>query len=69
MLITAMYYALVSDEPEYRARRREERDDNWMIFTARGLPPLKIPVPFEVGVLFKTLPERLHGCCNWVNQV
>lgn len=59
MLITAMYYALVSDEPEYRARRREERDDNWMIFTGSDLPPLKIPVPFEVGVLFKTLPERL----------
>ena len=59
MAITAMYYALVSDEPEYRARRREERDDNWMIFTGNDLPPLKIPVPFEVGVLFKTLPERL----------
>ena len=59
MVITAMYYALVSDEPEYRARRREERDDNWMIFTGSDLPPLKIPVPFEVGVLFKTLPERL----------
>ena len=58
-MATLLYYAMVSDKEEYRARRREERDDNWFIFASEGLPPLKIPVPFEVGVLFKTLPERI----------
>ena len=58
-MATLLYYAMVSDKDEYRARRREERDDNWFIFSSEGLPPLKIPVPFEVGVLFKTLPERI----------
>ena len=53
-------------QDEYSARRREERDDNWFIFTGKDLPPLKIPVPFEVGVLFKTLPERIaDGYYNW----
>ena len=62
-----MYYALVIKD-EYRARRREERDDNWLIFTGSDLPPLKIPVPFEVGVLFKTLPERIE-MLQWVEVV
>ena len=56
---TMLYYALVSDKDEYKERRREERDDNWLIFRGKGEEPLKLPVPFEVGLLFKTIPERI----------
>ena len=35
-MATLLYYAMVSDKDEYRARRREERDDNWFIFTSEG---------------------------------
>jgi hypothetical protein len=56
--VTAMYYLMVGDTDEYRARRREERDNNWLIFTGKDLPPLKLPIPFEVGVMFKVIPER-----------
>ena len=59
MFATGLYYAMVSDKDEYRARRREEREDNWLIFTSKDSPPLKLPVPFEVGLLFKTIPERI----------
>ena len=58
-LLTALYYALVSDDDQYKERRREERDDHWMIFREKGQEPLKLPVPFEVGLLFKTIPERI----------
>ena len=57
--LTAIYYALVSDDDQYKERRREERDDHWMIFREKGQEPLKLPVPFEVGLLFKTIPERI----------
>ena len=54
---TAMYWMLTSDDDEYREARREERDNNWLIPLGDGRPALKIPIPFEVGFIFKTLPE------------
>jgi len=55
--ITALYYAMVSDTDEYKEVKREVRDDNWLIPTPFGYT-IKIPIPFEVGMLFKALPER-----------
>ena len=57
-LLTGIYYGLVSDDEEYKGARRETRDDNWIIPLADGIPALKIPIPFEVGVLYKVIPER-----------
>ena len=56
---TALYYLLVSDTDEYKEVKREVRDDNWIIPMPFGLPAIKIPIPFEVGMLFKAIPERL----------
>jgi len=58
MALTAMYYMMVSDDEEYQGLRREIRDDNWIIPLVDGIPALKIPIPFEVGMIFKTFPER-----------
>ena len=58
-LLTGLYYALVSDEEEYKGATREIRDDNWIIPYAEGIPALKIPIPFEVGVMYKVIPERI----------
>ena len=58
MFLTALYYMMVSDDEEYKNARREVRDDNWIIPLPADLPALKIPIPFEVGMLFKTFPER-----------
>ena len=58
MALTAIYYMMVSDDEEYRGLRREVRDDNWIIPLVDGIPALKIPIPFEVGMIFKTFPER-----------
>jgi len=57
-LITMLYYLMVSDTDEYKGVRREARDDYWIIPTGLDFP-LKIPIPFEVGAIFKVLPERL----------
>ena len=57
--ITAIYYLLVSDTEEYKGVKREVRDDNWIIPLPFDLPPMKLPIPFEIGALFKVLPERL----------
>ena len=55
---TALYYALVSDTDEYKAEKLEKRDDNWIIPIGGG-NVFYIPIPFEVGMLGKAIPERL----------
>ena len=57
-MLTGIYYLLVGDSDDYRNRRAQERDDNWLIYLFDDLPPLKLPIPFEVGFIFKTVPER-----------
>ena len=65
--LSSMYYALVSDDEEYESQPDHVRDNNWIIPTglakrAFGIDldePLKFPIPFEIGLLFKTLPERI----------
>ena len=55
MGLTAVYWFLTHDDEEYKKQEQETRDNNWL------LPSIgvKIPTPFEVGVLFKTVPERI----------
>ena len=55
--ITGLYWGLVSDDDEYKLQSDEVRDNNWIIPTGTGYP-VKIPIPFEVGLVFKTIPER-----------
>ena len=59
MLATGLYYALMGDEERYKEERQSVRDDNWLIPMPFGLPPLKFPIPFEVGFIYKTIPERI----------
>jgi hypothetical protein len=56
--LTLLYYLLVSDTDEYRNLKREVRDDNWVIPTPFDYA-IKIPIPFEVGMIFKAIPERV----------
>ena len=55
MGMTALYYAATSDDDEYKKQEQEVRDNNWLI-PSLGI---KIPIPFEIGVLFKVIPERI----------
>jgi len=56
--ITGLYYMLVSDDDQYKEQSEEVRDNNWLIPTSAGVP-VRIPIPFEVGLLFKTIPETI----------
>ena len=55
MALSGLYYALMHDDEDYLAQEEETRDNNWLI-PALGV---KIPIPFEVGVIFKVMPERI----------
>ena len=58
--LTFMYYWMMKDEEEYKNAREDLKNDYW-IFPGMGPAGtgVKIPIPFEVGVLFKTIPEQL----------
>jgi len=54
MALSAAYFLAVSDDDEWRKQEQETKDNYWI------LPGIgKFPTPFEVGFLFKTIPERL----------
>jgi hypothetical protein len=55
MALSVAYWFAVSDDEEYQKQEQETKDNNWII-PAIGA---KIPIPFEVGVLFKLIPERI----------
>jgi hypothetical protein len=53
--LSTMYWLLTHDEEEYKRQEQETRDNNWL-FPSLGI---RVPIPFEVGVLFKVVPERI----------
>jgi hypothetical protein len=56
MALSVMYAAAVSGDPDYEGQEAETKDNNWII-PSLGI---KVPIPFEVGTLFKTIPERIY---------
>ena len=59
MLGTMMYYFMVKDDEEYKNAREDMKNDWWLIPLGGDLPGIKIPIPFEVGTIYKVLPEQM----------
>jgi hypothetical protein len=55
--LSAAYWLLTHDDEEYKKQEQETRDNYWLL-PSMGV---KIPIPFEIGVLFKVIPERILG--------
>jgi len=56
-VMSAMYAMLYQDNDEYKKQPDYVKDNNWLIPLPDGKTFVKIPTPFEVGFLFKTIPE------------
>jgi hypothetical protein len=61
MTVLATVYAMsLQDDDDYRKLPATVKDNNWLLpnpWSTDGHSFIKIPVPFEIGFLFKTLPE------------
>jgi hypothetical protein len=55
---TFILYMLMRDDDEWQDLREETKADNWVL-PLSDHAWLKIPIPFEVGVLFKVIPEKM----------
>ena len=58
--ISLAYWMMVSDDEQYKERSEYEKDNYWIfpnLFSEKH--PFMVPIPFEVGLIFKVIPERI----------
>jgi hypothetical protein len=56
---TMAYAAAMGDDDRYKRAKPEERLGNWFVPNPFSEELMRIPVPFELGYLFKSLPEAV----------
>jgi hypothetical protein len=56
---TIAYAAAMQDDEAYKRAKPEERYGNWFVYIPGFDEPVKAPIPFELGYLFKALPEAI----------
>jgi len=58
---TVAYAMLMKDDEAYKRAKPEERYANWFVYVPGIDEPVRVPIPFELGYLFKALPEALYN--------
>ena len=56
---TFLYWLAMHDEEEYKNTPEDLKDDWWLLPMPKGRLGLKIPIPFEVGLFYKVIPEQI----------
>jgi hypothetical protein len=54
------YAMMMEDDEAYKRAKPEERLANWFVYIPGFSEPVRVPIPFELGYLFKALPEALY---------
>jgi hypothetical protein len=60
-LLSTVYAMMMQDDEDYKKLPDNVKDDNWLLPSPVGSEHtfIKIPIPFEIGFLFKTIPEGI----------
>jgi hypothetical protein len=58
---TMAYAAMMQDDEAYKRAKPEERLANWFVYVPGIDEPVRVPIPFELGYLFKALPEAIFN--------
>jgi len=59
--LTMLYAAMMQDDEAYKNATPEVRMANWFVRVPGLDEPLKIPIPFEYGLIFKSTFEALYN--------
>jgi hypothetical protein len=59
--LTMTYAAMMQDDEAYKNASPEAKLGNWFVRTPFFDEPLRIPIPFEYGLLFKAIPEFIYS--------
>ena len=63
---TLVYAAMMQDDEAYKNATPEQKYGNWFVRLPGVDEPIRIPVPFEIGYIFKAIPEALYN--SMVNE-
>jgi len=63
-LATLGYFLMMKDDEEYKNAREDMKNDWWLIplgkdENGKARLGFKIPIPFEVGLIYKVIPEQI----------
>ena len=58
-LLSFAYAMAMQDDEAYKNAKPEEKYGNWFVSLPGVEQPLRLPIPFELGYVFKALPEAL----------
>lgn len=61
---TMAYAAVMEDDEDYKNASADERYNNWFVPIPGTEQKVKIPIPFEPGYIFKSLPEAVYNLAN-----
>lgn len=57
--LSMLYASLMQDDETYKNATPDQRYGNWFLPNPFGGEMIRAPIPFEVGAIFKALPEAL----------
>lgn len=58
---TLAYAAMMQDDEAYKNATPEQKYGNWFVRVPGVDEPVRLPIPFEIGYIFKALPEALYN--------
>lgn len=61
---TMVYAALMQDDEAYKNAPLEQRLANWFIRIPGIDEPFRVPIPFEMGLIFKAIPEGIANMAS-----
>ena len=59
--VSLAYAAMMQDDKAYKNATPDQKYNNWFIRVPGVDEPVRLPIPFEIGYLFKALPEALYN--------
>ena len=58
---TLAYTSMMQDDEAYKTATPEQKYGNWFIRVPGVEEAVRLPIPFEIGYIFKALPEALYN--------
>jgi hypothetical protein len=59
--VSLIYAAMMEDDEAYKNATPDQKYGNWFVRIPGFDEPVRLPVPFEIGYIFKGIPEALYN--------
>ena len=59
--VTLLYAAMMEDDEAYQNATPDQKYANWFVRVPGLDEPVRVPIPFEIGYIFKALPEAVYN--------